>query len=295
MTNDEWFATRELAPGVFLYAEPFHVNSYLVEGTEARVHIDTSLGVADIRAAADRHSKLPPFAANTHHHFDHIGGNGLFDEISIHELGVELLAAGPDRRWLDDYRAWARKMVLAWPTFREMDEAFFGMLDDVSTLRPWPEGFDLDAWQVVGSRATRPLREGDVLDLGHRRLLVLHTPGHTRDSVCFFDEDRGILFTGDTVNSGPILVNDPDSSNLEDFARSVRRLADEVAPSVNVVYMSHGVRFEAEPGYLREVADGFEAVVEGTVPLEPIHDEASGPSRIARFARFAIVLPDDDQ
>ncbi len=295
MTNEQWFATRELAAGVYLVAEPFHVNSYIVEGTEARVHIDTGLGVADIRAVGDRCSPLPPFAANTHHHFDHVGGNELFDEIAIHELGVDLLAAGPDSRWLDDYRAWARKMVMAWPTFREMDEAFFGMLVDVSTLRPWPEGFDLDAWRVAGSQATRPLHEGDVLDLGRRRLLVLHTPGHTQDSVCFLDEDRGILFTGDTVNSGPILVNDPDDSNLEDFARSVRRLADEAAPSVSVVYMSHGVSFGAEPAYLREVADGFEAVVEGSVPLEPVHDEASGPSRIARFARFAIVLPGNNQ
>src|SRR5712691_5006802 len=137
MTNEQWFATRELAPGVFLIAEPFHVNSYLVEGAEARVHIDTGLGVADIRAAGDKYSNLPPFAANTHHHFDHVGGNLLFDEIAIHEVGVEFLAAGPDRRWLDDYRAWARKMVLAWPIFKEMDRAFFGVLVDVSTLRPW--------------------------------------------------------------------------------------------------------------------------------------------------------------
>src|SRR5437762_6950215 len=77
-----WFATREISLGTHLIAEPFHVNSYLVEGTGSRVHLDTGLGVADIREAGDALSGLPPFVANTHYHFDHIGGNGRFDSIA---------------------------------------------------------------------------------------------------------------------------------------------------------------------------------------------------------------------
>ncbi|HEV8563834.1 MAG TPA: MBL fold metallo-hydrolase [Actinomycetota bacterium] len=69
-----WFVTRSLDPGVHLIAEPFHVNSYLVEGSESRVHLDTGLGVADIREAGDRLSDRSPWVANTHHHFDHVGG-----------------------------------------------------------------------------------------------------------------------------------------------------------------------------------------------------------------------------
>jgi glyoxylase-like metal-dependent hydrolase (beta-lactamase superfamily II) len=88
-----WFATRLVAPGVHLIAEPFHVNSYMVEGTESRVHVDTGLGVADIREAGDALSDRAPHAANTHHHFDHIGGNDRFQSIAVHELGVDLMAA----------------------------------------------------------------------------------------------------------------------------------------------------------------------------------------------------------
>jgi glyoxylase-like metal-dependent hydrolase (beta-lactamase superfamily II) len=286
---NEWFATRELGPGVHLIAEPFHVNSYLVEGTDSRVHLDTGLGVADIRDAGDALSPRPPFAANTHYHFDHVGGNGRFDEIAIHELGVDLLAAGSGDD-VDRYRGWAKRMIERWPEYRALDEGFYTLIDDVSTLRPFPEGFDFASWSVPPSKATRRLHDAELLDLGGRALRVIHTPGHSPDSVCYLDERQGLLFAGDTVNSGPILAIDP-VADLQDFARSTRRLADEVMGSVRWVLMAHGARFMAEPAYLRVVADGFEQLAAGEVTAEPFHVEYEEGARIARFPRFSILLP----
>lgn len=44
------------------------------------------------------------------------------------------------------------------------------------------------------------LRDGELLVIGHLRLQALHTPGHTRDSMCLIVEDR--VFTGDTLLIG---------------------------------------------------------------------------------------------
>lgn len=44
------------------------------------------------------------------------------------------------------------------------------------------------------------LDDGDMLAVGKLRLQVMHTPGHTRDSICIAVEDR--LFTGDTLLIG---------------------------------------------------------------------------------------------
>lgn len=44
------------------------------------------------------------------------------------------------------------------------------------------------------------LDDGEMLALGKLRLQVLHTPGHTRDSMCLTVEDR--VFTGDTLLIG---------------------------------------------------------------------------------------------
>lgn len=42
--------------------------------------------------------------------------------------------------------------------------------------------------------------DGDMIVVGKLRLQVLHTPGHTRDSMCLLAEDR--VFTGDTLLIG---------------------------------------------------------------------------------------------
>ena len=42
--------------------------------------------------------------------------------------------------------------------------------------------------------------DGEMLVVGRLRLQVLHTPGHTRDSMCLIAEDR--VFTGDTLLIG---------------------------------------------------------------------------------------------
>ncbi len=42
--------------------------------------------------------------------------------------------------------------------------------------------------------------DGEMIVVGHLRLQVMHTPGHTRDSICLRSEDR--VFTGDTLLIG---------------------------------------------------------------------------------------------
>jgi glyoxylase-like metal-dependent hydrolase (beta-lactamase superfamily II) len=44
------------------------------------------------------------------------------------------------------------------------------------------------------------LLDGDMLVIGNLRLQAIHTPGHTRDSMCLLGEDR--IFTGDTLLIG---------------------------------------------------------------------------------------------
>lgn len=46
------------------------------------------------------------------------------------------------------------------------------------------------------------LAEGGAVRFGAIRLRVLHTPGHTEGSVCLYEPDEGLLFSGDTLFAG---------------------------------------------------------------------------------------------
>lgn len=92
------------------------------------------------------------------------------------------------------------------------------------------DGFAMQAqmfgWRV---RATTPverwLEHGDVIELGKRRIEVVHTPGHTPGSVCFAvdDPDAGrLLFAGDTLFRGSVGRTDLPGGDARQLATSIR-------------------------------------------------------------------------
>ena len=52
----------------------------------------------------------------------------------------------------------------------------------------------------------RHLEDGQVIDLGGRKIEVMHTPGHTSGSVTFFDKDNHYGFSGDAFGSTNLLL-----------------------------------------------------------------------------------------
>lgn len=65
-------------------------------------------------------------------------------------------------------------------------------------------------------------RDGDVVPLGALQVEVLHTPGHTRGSVCLRCQD--VLFTGDTLFAGSMGRTDFPGGNDEQMMASLKRL-----------------------------------------------------------------------
>lgn len=286
-----WFATRSLGEGVYLVSEPSHVNSFLIEGSSAAALIDTGLGIGNIRQVAEELASHDVVAVNTHYHYDHTGGNHWFTKRLIHEAGAAAIQRELDPGLYCDYARYISELAEALPRFRELDERFFRFLTDDTTPRPLPAGFDPNTWKYVPTAATQTLRDGDKVELGGRDLTVLHTPGHTPDSICLLDERHGVLFGGDTINTGPIYAQLADS-DIHSFAASTRRLA-ELVGSVRVVYVAHFARYAADPQFLIEVADGFEQLVNGEAVLQAAAGYADNAVREACFGRFSILINPD--
>jgi hydroxyacylglutathione hydrolase len=74
---------------------------------------------------------------------------------------------------------------------------------------------------------------GDELELGGERVLIMHTPGHTEDSICLYT--GGSLFTGDTLFVGTI--GKVERSNAEVMYKSLRSLVR--LPEETVVLPGH--------------------------------------------------------
>ena len=83
----------------------------------------------------------------------------------------------------------------------------------------------------------------DNQDVGGLRLLITHTPGHTRGGCCFFLKDDGygnhLLFTGDTLFAGSIGRTDLHSGSYNDIMKSLDHIIREFPPETRV-YPGHG-------------------------------------------------------
>jgi len=256
-----WFEVAKMEAGVYLVSEPGHVNSWLIEGTKSAVLFDTGLGVADIRKVAEEITPHKLLAVNSHYHFDHTGGNRFFDDFAIHTICGDLVSKPSPPELAQGYMDYTKRLLEAWGPYREADDLYFHLLTAERMIRNLPNGFDPDRYEVVPSIPTRLLDDGDVLDLGGRKLHVLHTPGHSPDCICLFDETNGLLFGGDTINTGPIYAQMEDS-DLEKFALSTARLA-QMADGYRRVFVCHFLRFDEPSMLVKEIAAGFESLLAG--------------------------------
>jgi len=283
-----WFDVRELEHGVHLIGEPGHVNSFLVQGSRSAVLLDTGLGVANIRTVAAELTDKPLLVVNSHYHFDHTGGNRLFEDIAIHRIGGPLLEQAPPDEFAFLYMDYTRGLLEAWGPYKRADDLYFHLVTAERLIRPLPDGFDPKAYRILPSHATRLLEEGDVLDLGGRRLEVLHTPGHSPDCICLIDRENGLLFGGDTVNTGPVYAH-TDDANVETFAASLARLS-EMRDDLRRVFVCHYLRLENEPALLPEMADGFRRILAGDVELRDNVDCFMVPVKEACFDHFSVFV-----
>jgi glyoxylase-like metal-dependent hydrolase (beta-lactamase superfamily II) len=142
----------------------------------------------------------------THQHIDHLG---LVD-IVAKRAGAEVAALDRLAPFVENYGDDAE---------RDDEEAAALMLrhgiseEVVTALRQVTGSFR--AWGAK-AHVTRPLSDGELLELRDRRLEVQHRPGHSPSDTVFWDEDRRILIAADHlikhISSNPLISRPLDGS-----------------------------------------------------------------------------------
>ena len=95
------------------------------------------------------------------------------------------------------------------------------------------------------------MHDGQFLKAGEDQLQVLHTPGHSSDSVCLYNLKQKLLFSGDTQ----LRVRSSDGVFTPEYVESLRRLAHL---DIETVYSGHD---EAVTGGVQEMLNSTLAQV----------------------------------
>lgn len=191
----------EIAPGVYLVGQTRYSNlTYMIDcGPEGVALIDPAYEdaveatLANVEACGRKRQELH-WVLNTHCHVDHSMADG-----KLRELGAKILLHEADAAAVEN-----GTQVTA-----------YYLIPGLTAFPRCP--------------VDRRLSDGEELELGNRRLRVVHTPGHTPGSVCFFLEASGqnLLFAGDTVlYDGRLGWQDNPYADNRQYAASLRKLAD---------------------------------------------------------------------
>ncbi|MCM3782285.1 MBL fold metallo-hydrolase [Neobacillus mesonae] len=231
MIKDDWFTVQEIDSNTYAISEYGHwekVHSFLLLGNKSAVLIDTGLGIDNIKRMTDQLTTLPIEVITTHVHTDHIGSHGQFERIFVHKGDEDWLINGIKGLTIEQIR-------------RDISR-------DITI--PTPETFNPDTYLPFQGEPSALLNDGDLFDLGNRRLTIYHTPGHSPGHISVFDETNGYLFTGDLLyDETPVYAFYP-STNPVDLVNSLERIAG--IPHVKMVFGSHNT-LGLHPAILEEV------------------------------------------
>lgn len=84
------------------------------------------------------------------------------------------------------------------------------------------------------------LTDLDVFEAAGFSIQMIHTPGHTPGSCCYYLKDEGVLFSGDTLFYGSVGRTDFPGGSTGQIVRSLHRLTDSL-PEETEVYPGHDV------------------------------------------------------
>ncbi len=75
-------------------------------------------------------------------------------------------------------------------------------------------------------------RDGSAVKIGNRSAQIIHTPGHSQDSICIYVPEERVLFSGDT----PLSIKTPGGSYTKEYVSALERL---IKLNVETIYSGH--------------------------------------------------------
>ena len=170
----------------------------------------------------------------THTHQDHYSNAGFFQElfnceILAHPSGIPILLRGNKGIDIKDFE------------YLEFFETAFPIINKKRINRAPIKnfitfGYKLYLGKVKQVKKVKILNDNDTISFGNLEMKILHTPGHSHDSICIYELKSKILFTGDTVPFTPYL-----GTSITDIINSIQKLIN-YKHQIRFVFRGHGYR-----------------------------------------------------
>ncbi|MBE3556027.1 MAG: MBL fold metallo-hydrolase [Firmicutes bacterium] len=229
----------ELGQGCYRIDGIRHSSAYLLSGEGRWVVVDTGMkghAKAILSFAQQLGLGLSGLKAIllTHRHMDHAGSVApLLAQVPaaalyVHPADAPFVASGqvgPQQGWM---------------------AALFRIFGTFTRIPPVEE--------------SRPLQDGQILELAGWTLRVLHVPGHTAGSVAFLVTQLGALISGDAIVTRRGRAAPPPAPFTDDMDQARESLSRLTALSFEQLWPGHGdpIRSEAQKA-VRALVDGFTA------------------------------------
>ena len=167
------------------------------------------------------------------------GSNGEMVYDDIKGLGFEKIAGILLTHGHGDHTGGARRL-------KELSGAKIYAYEDEAEILKDPEK-NLSGWfgTAYGFDADEYFHDKQTFTMAGVEFTVFHTPGHTKGGCCYYVEEDGVLFCGDTIFNGSVGRTDFYSGSLKELARSIR---DRILtlPDETKLYSGHGDRTTVE-------------------------------------------------
>lgn len=266
----------EFSEGVFEIDEFDCVSIFVIVGEKRALVLDSGTGIGDLRWVIENRITNKPYdVILTHNHADHIGGAGFFDEVWIHEKDSDWTDL-PVPPTLEGRRGYAELI-------RNRENKHYAYTDE--DIVEWPK-----------KPTKKFLADGQVFDLGGRKVTIFYCPGHTKGECVAIDDKSRILFSADACNRNFLLAKDVEKSEeevLQIAKLGLERLLKMKGTAFDKVYNGHhdfrGFGSPLEDDVLENTVKCLETMQNGKAKIRQVPDQLSSDGKMKEVVEYGNV------
>ena len=133
-----------------------------------------------------------------------------------------------------------------------------------------------------------PIRDGDVLDLGNRKLVIYHIPGHTPGSVAVLDRAGRFLISGDPIQRNGDIFMFSHGRDLNAYIKGMEHLKEHLS-EFDEIWPSHA-DLPLTPDYIETIEQSAKDILSGK--LKGVESDMMG-NRVMKYdTGYTVFLCD---